>query len=95
MTSMMDGREMTYKEEGTAQLQRIDGNLFGRGFSVGNYSSIPFESGPDTEFNERVQAAIKREQERFPDNPEVFTKEFIVGITLGTWVAMKNVEIQQ
>jgi non-canonical (house-cleaning) NTP pyrophosphatase len=82
MQTRIGSREVTNKEQGIANLFRADKKKFGRGVDEGANSSVPFEA----------EHTIQTARERFPDVADVHGKDFELGVVVGVWTALKNLE---
>ncbi len=87
-------QEISLKEEGLIHLFRVDSKKFGRGISAGLKTSR--FGGPKLGEGLLAIAAhtIADERERFPNNPDVQGKDFEVGVVVGEWIKLKDIEFE-
>jgi hypothetical protein len=85
--------EVSLKEEGLVHLFRADRKKFGRGFSDGAKSSVP----PEVPMSEGILAmarhTIDRERESFPWVEDLKGKDYEIGVVIGVWVSLKELEV--
>ena len=92
METKIGSLEVTLKEEAIVNLFRADKKKFGRGFDEATNSSIPFEIPASLGLLALTQHTIRRAHERFPDVDDVHGKDFELGVVVGVWTALKNLE---
>ena len=85
--------EVTLKEEGLIQLFRADTKKFGRGFSDGAKWSAPHEIPMIDGIFAMAQHAIDTAREAHPDNEDVQGKDYELGVIIGVWASLKNIEM--
>jgi hypothetical protein len=92
MQTRIGSREVTNKEQGIANLFRADKKKFGRGVDEGANSSVPFEIHESLGLMAMAEHTIQTARERFPDVADVHGKDFELGVVVGVWTALKNLE---
>lgn len=85
--------EVSLKEEGLAHLFRADPTKFGRGIADGAKSSIPHEVPMSEGILAMAKHTIETERERHPDVEKIRGKDYEVGVVIGVWISLKELEV--
>lgn len=84
--------EVSMRDEGLINLFRANPRKFGRGINAGAKSSLPFDTPVGSSLLEMANHTIEEERRTFPDSPDVVGKDFEVGVVVGVWLALKELE---
>lgn len=85
--------DVSLKEEGLIHLFRADATKFGRGFADGSRTSVPHEVPYTEGVLGMAKHTIDKQREHFPWVDEIMGKDYELGVVVGVWVSMKQLEM--